>query len=62
MARTRTYTISYSEYKARDLKRKAEAEAVEEEDGEFILAIESGMGYPDIVHTDREPKFSEYFK
>ena len=35
---------------------------IEEEDGEFTLAIESGMGSPDIVHTDREPKFSEYFK
>ena len=34
---------------------------VEEENGEFTLAIESGTGSPDMF-IPIEPKFSEYFK
>ena len=33
-----------------------------EKDGEFSIAVESGMGSPDVLHSNRDPKFSEYFK
>lgn len=33
-----------------------------DKDGTIIYAVESGMGSPDILYSNKDPKFSDYFE